>query len=68
MNSGYEGSLPAALGKRIVNINFFILIIGFSIIFIGSYIVIFFNIIGVESILAREKTKWKQDKERSWVG
>ena len=32
MNSGYEGSLPGALGKKIVNINFFILIIGFFII------------------------------------
>ena len=46
MNSGYEGSLPEALGEGITIIGFFITII-------GSYIIIFCYVIGVKAILAR---------------
>ena len=61
MNSGYEGSLPEALGKRIVVIVFFIAIVIFFIVAIYFFIV-------VTVLLARAKDKWKEDKERSWFG
>ena len=54
MNSGYEGSLPEALGNRIVIITFFI-----------ANVVSFFSI-AVKAMFSREGKKYIQGKR--WVG